>query len=127
MKKQLIIYLLGPMLVFTSCGDQHKAQSLIKDFLKENLKTEDCSFETFGRLSRTAMIDTKRIQEMRRDTEGLPTFKKGIDYHDNAPTDTLLYMQATYKLTESNGKEKEYKQTFYMDKALTRVVVFKEY
>lgn len=122
-----MICLLGLVLLLTSCGDQHKAQSLIKDFLNENLQSNDCSFERFGKLSRTAMIDAKRIQEMRHDTERLPMFKKGINYHDNAPTDTLLYMQATYKVTGHDGNEKEYVQTFYMDKALTRVVVFKEY
>lgn len=40
MKKILFVLTLGLALVLTSCGDQHKAQSLVKDFLNETWKTK---------------------------------------------------------------------------------------
>lgn len=40
--------------------------------------------------------------------------------------DTLLYIRATYQLTDHDGKKQEITQTFYLDKALTRVIAFKE-
>ena len=57
MKKILFVLTLGLALVLTSCGDQHKAQSLVKDFLNENLENEDCSFKRFSQLTPKAMID----------------------------------------------------------------------
>jgi gamma-glutamyl phosphate reductase len=40
--------------------------------------------------------------------------------------DTLLYLRATYKLTNHQGEKQEVTQTFYLDKGLTRVIGFKE-
>ena len=31
-KKMMFVMVSGLVLMFTSCGDQHKAQSLVKDF-----------------------------------------------------------------------------------------------
>ena len=42
-KKMIFVMVSGLLLMFTSCGDQHKAQSLVKDFLNENLVDQDCS------------------------------------------------------------------------------------
>lgn len=36
-KKIMFVMALGLVLMFTSCGDQHKAQSLVKDFLIRTL------------------------------------------------------------------------------------------
>lgn len=126
MKNKFSILLLGIVLLFTSCGEQHKAQSLVKDFLNENLIDNDCSFERFGKLSSTAMINADRLAAMRKDVETLPIVKKGIQYESNALPDTLLYIRATYKLTGKNGKKEIYTQTFYMDKAITHIIGFKQ-
>ena len=40
-KKMMFFMVSGLVLMFTSCGDQHKAQSLVKDFLNENLVEQD--------------------------------------------------------------------------------------
>lgn len=115
------------MLVFTSCGDQHKAQSLVKDFLQDNLKEgNDCSFERFSQLTPTAMIGLEQVKTMRKDMDRLPYIKSGINYQDGSLPDTLLYIRATYKLQGNTDKEEELTQTFYMDKGLTRVIAFKQ-
>lgn len=127
MKNQLTFLAMGLVLALTSCGDQHKAQSLVKDFLNENLEERDCSYERFSRLTPTAMIDMNGVKDMRQHMSQMPYMKKNINYQDaSAISDTLLYIRATYKLTDKTGKEQELTQTFYMDKALTRVVAFKE-
>ena len=48
------------------------------------------------------------------------------DIAQTAPPDTLLYLRATYKLTNHQGEKQEVTQTFYLDKGLTRVIGFKE-
>ena len=86
----------------------------------------DCSYERFSNLTPTAMIDIDKVKSMRKEMSTLPYIKKDISYNDNAITDTLLYIRATYKLTDKDGKQQELTQTFYMDKALTHVVAFKQ-
>lgn len=127
MKKILWILALGFMLVFTSCGDQHKAQSLVKDFMSEILEEgNDCSFDRFSRLTPTAMISFDQVKTMRKQMGKLPYIKKNINYKDGAYPDTLLYIRATYDLTSHEGNKQQITQTFYMDKALTRIIAFKE-
>lgn len=124
--KMMFVMALGLVLMFTSCGDQHKAQSLVKDFLDENLVDQDCSYERFTRLTPTAMINFEQMKAMRQNVSKLPYVKNNIDYNDTAYPDTLLYLRATYKLTDNQGKKQEVTQTFYLDKDLTRVIGFKE-
>ncbi len=127
MKKFFWILILGFVLAFTSCGDQHKAQSLVKDFMSENLEEgNDCSFDRFSRLTPTAMISFDQVKMMRSHMGKLSYIKKNIDYKDGAYPDTLLYIRATYDLTSPAGSKQQVTQTFYMDKALTRVIAFKE-
>lgn len=129
MKKKItrLFLAMGIVLALTSCGDQHKAQSLVKDFLNENLEQNDCSYERFTRLTPTAMIDMNGVKAMRQHMSQMPYVKKNINYHDAAALpDTLLYIRATYKLTDKTGKEQELTQTFYLDKALSRIIAFKE-
>lgn len=125
MRKTIFLLTLG-LVLLASCGEQHKAQSLVKDFLQENVKDGDCSFERFGKLTPTAMIDFDKARQMRREMSRLPYINSTIDYHDGTFPDTLRYIQTTYKLKGSDGKEQEITQTFYMDKGLTRVVAFKQ-
>lgn len=126
MKIKFSILFLGILLLFTSCGEQHKAQSLVKDFLNENLIDNDCSFERFSKLTPTAMINAERLAAMRKDIETLPIVKKGIQYGSNDLPDTLLYIRATYKLTGKNGEKEKFTQTFYMDKGITHIIAFKK-
>lgn len=125
-KKMMFVMALGLVLMFTSCGDQNKAQSLVKDFLNENLVDQDCSYERFSRLTPTAMISFAQMKAMRQNVSKLPYVKNNIDYNDTAYPDTLLYLRATYKLIDNQGKKQEVTQTFYLDKGLTRVIGFKE-
>lgn len=126
MKKYIVILLMGLVVLATSCGQQHQAQGLVKDFLNENLNGSDCSFERFSRISQTAMIDANKIMQLRKEMANSPNMKRGISYQEGDFPDTLLYIRATYKLTDINGTKQEFTQTFYMDKELTRIIAFKQ-
>ena len=95
-KKLMFVMVSGLVLMFTSCGNQHKAQSLVKDFLDENLVDQDCSYERFSRLTPTAMISFDQMKVMRQNVSKLPYVKKNIDYNDAAYPDTLLYLDPPY-------------------------------
>ena len=92
----------------------------------KNLVDQDCSYERFSHLTPTAMISFGQMKVMRQNVSKLPYVKKNIDYNDAAYPDTLLYLRATYKLTNHQGEKQEVTQTFYLDKGLTRVIGFKE-
>ncbi len=126
MRKLFGFLIVGLVLALTSCGDQHKAQSLVKDFLDENLEESDCSYDRFSKLTPTAMIDFNRVKSMRQEMSKLPYVKKDINYNDGTFPDTLMYLRATYELTSHDGNKQKVTQTFYLDKALTRVIAFKE-
>ncbi len=127
MKRKATTLLLSAIaLLLASCGEQHKAQGLVKDFLDQNLTENDCDYEWFSPISKTAMIDADGVSRMRREVETLPVVRKGIKYREGTHPDTLLYIRATYKLTGKSGKQQKYTQTFYMDKELSRIVAFKE-
>lgn len=126
MKRLFIFIIVALVLALTSCGDQHKAQLLVKDFLDENLEENDCCYDRFSKLTPTAMIDFNRVKSMREEMSKLPYVKKNINYNDGAFPDTLMYLRATYELTSRDGNKQKVTQTFYLDKALTRVVAFKE-
>ena len=83
-KKMMFVMVSGLVLMFTSCGNQHKAQSLVKDFLDENLVDQDCSYERFSHLTPTAMISFDQMKVMRQNVSKLPYVKKNIDYNDAA-------------------------------------------
>ena len=127
MRKQIHLMAMGLVLLLASCGEEHKAQGLVKDFVQENTENRSCSFERFSRLKPTAMIGPDRVKSMRQDVARLPYVKQGIDYHDGEITDTLRFLQTTYELTPREGQKQKITQTFYLDKNLTRVVAFKEY
>ena len=125
-KKMMFVMVSGLVLMFTSCGDQHKAQSLVKDFLNENLVDQDCSYERFSRLTPTAMISFDQMKVMRQNVSKLPYVKKNINYNDAAYPDTLLYLGGYIQADQPSGREAGSNPNFYLDKGLTRVIGFKE-
>ncbi len=121
------LFLLLTTLLLASCGQQHDAEDLIRDFLNENLEVSDRTNEQFSRLDSTKHVTPQRVGEMRRKANDIAIFKKGIIYpQNNRIPSKLLLMNVKYTLTDMHGREQDYMQTFYMDKELSRVVAFKE-
>ena len=113
-----IIIGISALLLFTSCGQQHKAESLASDFVAENMVDPSAiSGKDFADLGTTRHLSDSLIKVMRQ--RGAANFKKGISY-GKIPTGDLYYLRMSYI---SNGDTLQ--NTFYFDPELSEVVAFK--
>ena len=113
-----IIIGISALLLFASCGQQHKAESLANDFVAENMEDPSAiSGKDFADLGTTRHLNDSLITMMRQ--RGSANFKKGISY-GAIPTGDLYYLRMSYI---SNGDTLQ--NTFYFDPELTEVVAFK--
>ena len=113
-----IIIGISALLLFASCGQQHKAESLAKDFVAENMEDPSAiSVKDFADLGTTRHISDSLITVMRQ--RGASGYKKDITY-GKIPTGDLYYLRMSYI---SNGDTLQ--NTFYFDAELTEVVAFK--
>ena len=114
----IIIIGISVLLLFASCGQQHKAESLAKDFVAENMEDPSAiSGKDFTDLGTTRHISDSMITVMRQ--RGAVGFKKGISYGEK-PTGDLYYLRMSYIC---NGDTLQ--NTFYFDSELKEVVAFK--
>ena len=113
-----IIIGISALLLFASCGQQHKAESLAKDFVAENMEDPSAiSGKDFADLGTTRHISDSLITVMRQ--RGASGYKKDITY-GKIPTGDLYYLRMSYI---NNGDTLQ--NTFYFDAELTEVVAFK--
>ncbi len=113
-----IIIGISALLLFTSCGQQHKAESLASDFVAENMVDPSAiSGKDFADLGTTRHLSDSLIKVMRQ--RGAEGFKKNIKYGE-IPQGDLIYLRMQYVKdgdTLSN--------TFYLDEELASIVAFK--
>ena len=119
MKSRVYIIIgMSALLLFASCGQQHKAESLAKDFVAENMDNPSAiRGKDFADLGTTRHISDSLITIMRQ--RGASGYKKGISY-GKMPTGDLYYLRMSYI---SNGDTLQ--NTFYFDSELSEVVAFK--
>jgi hypothetical protein len=106
------------MLLFTACGQQYQAKSLVKDFIKEHA-TEEFNISDFSDLDSTRVISDSLFQAMQQKAANDPMFKD-VDFSDVKATSTLLYIRMRYQKDTL-----EMSKTFYFDKDLSAVIAFK--
>ena len=133
--------LMAVLLFFcVGCGPQHKARTLVDDFMEANLiQPSDLHSVEYAKLDSTRFIGDSLIQVMRQAAEQNPHFRQPISY-GTAPvpskenessnyarergtksSNPLLYItRVDYKLGD-----KECQDTYYLDADLTAVVAFK--
>lgn len=63
----------------TSCGKQHKAESVVKDFLDKNMTTSDYSI-SFNEIDSTRHLTDSMINVMKSNARKYNLFKKEIAY-----------------------------------------------
>ena len=109
------------MLLFTACGQQYQAKSLVKDFIKEHATEEFniSDFSDFSDLDSTRVISDSLFQAMQQKAANDPMFKD-VDFSDVKATSTLLYIRMRYQKDTL-----EMSKTFYFDKDLSAVIAFK--
>lgn len=77
------------MLLFASCGQQYRAQSVAKDFMAQQLNKADADYLDFSDVDSTHSISDSLVDVLRR------RGPKGISYLDRKGR-ILLYIRAKY-------------------------------
>lgn len=106
--------LLFSLLLFASCGQQYRAQSVAKDFMAQQLNKADADYLDFSDVDSTHSISDSLVDVLRR------RGPKGISYLDRKGR-ILLYIRAKYL----DGQD-TCSTTFYLDSEATGVVAFKD-
>lgn len=119
MRRIYIIIGILAVLLFASCGRQHTAESLVKEFVSQHA-TEPGKMEVidFGDLDSTKVIKDSLILDMQ--TREHANFKSGIDYTVKTSGRMLYFLRMKY-VCEGDTLQ----QTFYMDENLQQIVAFK--
>ena len=123
MKKMLVaIVALAVAMAFTSCNrEKSKAQTLVKDFLKENLVENDFKVMDFSPLDSTTFVSDSLFWLMREKGSENSRFKQPLVFPDGPKTRKLHFIRVKYRIEKDTIL-----QTFYFDDELSRVVSFKE-
>ncbi len=123
MKKTLVaIVALVVAMAFTGCNrEKSKAESMVKDFLKENLVENDFKVMDFSRLDSTTFVSDSMAHMMRMKMANNPLFKPEMNYQKGHKTRKLYFIRVKYRIEKDTIL-----QTFYFDDELSRVVSFKE-
>jgi hypothetical protein len=106
------------LLLFTACGQQHQAKSLVKDFVKAHA-VEELNITDFTDLDSTRVVSDSLFKAMQQNAASDPLFKD-VDFSAAKATSTLLYIRMRYQKDTL-----ELSKTFYFDKDLTAVIAFK--
>ena len=120
--KVVITAMLVAVMAFSSCDkEKSAAKELVKEFLKENLVSEDHKVLYCYDLSTTKFVTDSMCQEMRAKMASNKRFKPNMRYAEGPASKNLHFIRVKYRV----DKDTVY-QTFYLDEQQTRVVAFKE-
>lgn len=122
MKLRKYVFCSVAALLFAACGRQHAAESLVKDFMNENLQDVSFSDMDFGKIDSTKRINDSIISKMRSAASQSGRYKRDIAYPavSVGNGNTLIMLRVVYKLDNDTCSD-----TYYLDKELTRVIAFK--
>lgn len=113
-----------PALVFalmlSGCGRQHKAEGVIKGFLKENLVTDDYAVR-ISDIDSTRHVSDSALNAMKVAAAHNKMFKKNMKFGSNTGVSSCFYTR-TYIIRPSDTIV----QTFYLDRELNSVIAFKD-
>ena|SRR3712207_59 len=103
-----------------SCGDSHRAHSLIDDYMEQHIAFDDYSVDRYSPIDSTFRITPQTIGLMKKAIDATHYFRQAPFAANPLPT-KLLYVNV-------KGKQggKPFALTFYFDPALTKVVAVKE-
>ena len=106
------------LLLFTACGQQYQAKSLVKEFVKAHA-VEELDITDFTDLDSTRVISDSLFRAMQQNAASDPLFQ-GVDFSNVKATSTLLYIRMRYQKDTL-----EQSKTFYFDKNLSAIIAFK--
>ena len=108
-----LIYIIGIVLLLTACGQQHRAKSVVKDFM-ETYQKGDVSYLEFSDVDSTKVLSDSLIRVMQQQAGKDVTFQKRT-------STTLLLIRAKYLLDDDTCST-----TFYLDPSTMGVVACKQ-
>lgn len=111
---------LAAVVIMSGCGKQHQAESVVSDFLDNNLKTDDYS-ASFTKIDSTKLVSDSMIGIMRKNAEKNTAFKSGIKYEGKAKQRMYVFTKAIISIGNDTIR-----QTFYLTPDMTQVVSFKD-
>ena len=106
------------LLLFTACGQQYQAKSLVKEFVKAHA-VEELEITDFTDLDSTRVISDSLFRVMQQNAASDPLFQ-GVDFSAAKATSTLLYIRMRYQKDTL-----EQSKTFYFDSNLSAIIAFK--
>lgn len=119
--KTAVVALLVAMVVVGCNREKSKAESMVKDFLKENLVENDFKVMDFSRLDSTTFVSDSMAHMMRMKMANNPLFKPEMNYQKGHKTRKLYFIRVKYRVEKDTLV-----QTFYFDDEVSRIVSFKE-
>jgi hypothetical protein len=120
--KVAIAALLVAVMAFSSCNkEKTTTQKLVKEFLKENLVSEDFKVMDYSDLSSTKLVTDSMCQQMRTQMATNALFTSGMRYAEGPATKKMHFIRVKYRVDKDTIF-----QTFYIDEQQTRVVALKE-
>lgn len=106
-------------LVLFGCGKQHKAESVVKEFMAQYMTVDDYSID-FLKIDSTTHVTDSLINRMKFTAAQNKLFKKGIKYGRNPKSGRYVYLPVRIYI----GKD-TISQTFYLDTNTSNVIAFK--
>lgn len=108
-----LIYIIGVTLLLAACGQQHRAKSVVKDFM-ETYQKGDVSYLDFSDVDSTKVLSDSLVNALQQQAG------KGVTFQKRTST-TLLLIRAKYLLDDDTCST-----TFYLDPSTMGVVAFKQ-
>ena len=108
-----LIYIIGVTLLLAACGQQHRAKSVVKDFM-ETYQKGDVSYLDFSDVDSTKVLSDSLVNALQQQAGKGATFQKRT-------STTLLLIRAKYLLDDDTCST-----TFYLDPSTMGVVACKD-
>ena len=109
------------MLLLASCGQQHKAESVVEDFMENNLKDASAlQIVEYSDIDSTRYLNDSIINKLRNTAKNSSMYSGRTDFAQRNKDEKLIIIRVRYKI---NGQD--FHDTFYLNKEMTGVIALK--
>jgi hypothetical protein len=115
------ILLSSAMLLLASCGQQHKAESVVEDFMENNLKdASTLQIVEYSDIDSTRYLNDSIINKLRNTAKNSSMYAGRTEFAQRNKDEKLIIIRVRYKI---NGQD--FHDTFYLNKEMTGVIALK--
>ena len=109
------------MLLPASCGQQHDAESIVEDFMNEQLlDAKGLKDVEFQKLDSTRIVNDSVIKHLRNRFKENTRYRKNLVFGNPEQGRMLKYIRVNYTLNGDSCSD-----TYYLNAAITHVVAIK--